>query len=126
MNNKSPKQGNNNYYLNNYYSNNTIRFQKQGNNNNYDLNNYYTEMGSNANAFKCILNTFEKYLHLNFSNEKYYAFAFDKFFKYFSNTFETRYQRYVECHQLIMQKTPLCHKMFSQCGKVIFHWNKYK
>ena len=35
-----------------------------------------TEMGSNANAFafKCILNTFEKYLHLHLKN--------------FSNTFE--------------------------------------
>ena len=34
---------------------------------------YGIEMGSNANTFKCILNTFEKYLHLllNFSNEKY-------------------------------------------------------
>ena len=41
-------------------------------------------MGSNANAFKCILNTFEKYLdlHLNFSNEKYLHL------KIFSNTFE--------------------------------------
>ena len=37
-----------------------------------------------------------------------------------------RYQRYIECHQLIMQKTPLCHKMFSQCGKVMFHQNKNK
>ena len=45
-----------------------------------------SEMGSNANtfAFKCILNTFEKYLHLhlNFSNVKYLHF------KYFSNTSE--------------------------------------
>ena len=32
---------------------------------------YYPDMGSNANAFKCILNTFRKYLHLKFSNEKY-------------------------------------------------------
>ena len=29
------------------------------------------DMGSNAFAFKCILNTFRKYLHLRFSNEKY-------------------------------------------------------
>ena len=44
-------------------------------------------MGSNANtfAFKCILNTFEKYLHLhlNFSNEKYLHL------ENFSNTFNT-------------------------------------
>ena len=44
-----------------------------------------TELGSNAFAFKCILNTFAKYLHLNFSNE---VFAFEKFFKYFWNIFE--------------------------------------
>ena len=29
-------------------------------------------MGSNANAFKCILNTFQKYLHFRYSNEKYF------------------------------------------------------
>ena len=28
-------------------------------------------MESNANAFKCILNIFQKYLHFRFSNEKY-------------------------------------------------------
>ena len=29
------------------------------------------DMGSNAFAFKCILNTFRKHLHLRFSNEKF-------------------------------------------------------
>ena len=47
-----------------------------------------SEIGSNANAFafKCILNTFEKYLHLHlkFSNEKYLHLHL----KNFSNTFE--------------------------------------
>ena len=43
-----------------------------------------TGMGSNVNvfAFKCILNTFEKYLHLHFSNEKYFSNTLD-FLKYF-------------------------------------------
>ena len=33
--------------------------------------NINTDMGANAFAFKCILNTFRKYLHLGFSYEKY-------------------------------------------------------
>ena len=40
-------------------------------------------MGSNAFAFKCILNTFRKYLHLTFSNEKYlHLKKFKILFKY--------------------------------------------
>ena len=42
------------------------------------------DMGSNANAFKCILNTFRKYLKI--SNVKYLHLK--KKFKYFSNTFK--------------------------------------
>ena len=50
------------------------------------LNKLVPEMGSNANTFvfKCILNTFEKYLHLNFSNKKYLHLDL----KNFSNTFQ--------------------------------------
>ena len=40
--------------------------------------------GSNASAFKCILHTFWKYLHLSFSNEKY---LHSKKFKYFQIQF---------------------------------------
>ena len=43
-------------------------------------------MGSNAFAFKCILNTFQKYFHLKYSNDKY--LYLEKKFKYFSNTFK--------------------------------------
>ena len=45
------------------------------------------DMGSNANVFKCILNTFRKYLHLRFSNKKYLHLHLKKD----SNTFQIHF-----------------------------------
>ena len=76
-------------------------------------------MGSNANAFKHILNTFQKYLHLKFSNAKYLHMEKN------SNTF-----KYIFQIVFILQVTEFAAfsffaKLLSVSrGKLVCNWEK--